>query len=447
MAQTSVSETTPGPPFGDAAGRIGSVDALRGLVITVMIFVNDLADAPRAPIWLKHVGINADAMRLPDVVFPAFLFLAGVSIPLAFGRALARDPSRWQLLGKVVTRTLALLVMGVVMVNMEEHEPWAHGLWGVLAYVAMFLAFAVVPGEAGRARALFRIGRVVGAVGLVALVLTYRTADGRMMILGPLFDPADTVWLRHSWWGILGLIGWAYLVGSLVYLAVGHRREWLVGATGGLVLLYVAAEANLPAQLASRLWLAWAMPALTVLEMGFGWVNSQVGIGGTLGSLASITVAGCCLGSVLADNSEFRQPAQRARWALAFALGLFLVGVLLDAPYGINKIRATPSWCLFCAAITSAAWGFLCWLMDSRGHRGWSRVFSPAGANPLLAYLLHPFVGFLVALAGQRALSIVFFYRDPGLPAIVAVAGSLAMAFAVVQATGWIARAGYRLKV
>jgi predicted acyltransferase len=447
MPQAPVSVTAPNPASGGEATRIVSIDVLRGLVITLMVFVNDLADAPHAPSWLKHVGINADAMRLPDVVFPAFLFIAGVSIPLAFGRALAQGQTRRQLLWKVLVRTCALLVMGVVMVNMDEHEPWAQGRWGVLAYVAIFLAFAVVPRQPGRARAILHVGRMVGAVALVALVLAYRTADGKMMVLGPLFDPADTVWLRHSWWGILGLIGWAYLVASLVYLAVGHRREWLVGATGCLMLLYVAAAANLPAQLASRSWLAWAMPALVALEAGFGWVNAHVGIGGTLGSLASITAAGCCLGAILADHSELRRPAQRLRWALVFAVGLFLAGVLLDAPYGINKIRGTPSWCLFCAALTTAAWALLYWLLDVRGVRGWSRLVQPAGANPLLAYLLHPFFGFLVGLAGERALGIVFFYRDPSLPAVVAVMGSLVMAVAVVQATGWIARAGYRLKV
>jgi hypothetical protein len=93
------------------------------------------------------------------------------------------------------------------------------------------------------------------------------------------------------------------------------------------------------------------------------------------------------------------------------------------------------------------AWALLYWLLDVRGVRGWSRLVQPAGANPLLAYLLHPFFGFLVGLAGERALGIVFFYRDPRLPAVIAVLGSLVMAFAVVQATGWIARAGYRLKV
>jgi heparan-alpha-glucosaminide N-acetyltransferase len=443
MPKTLVPENAPSTPGGDA--RIVSVDALRGLVITLMVFVNDLAGAPHAPPWLEHVGIKADAMRLPDVVFPAFLFIAGVSVPLAFSRALSRGRTRGQILWKALVRTWSLLVMGVVMVNMEGHEPWARGLWGALAYVAMFLAFAVIPRQPGRGRDVLRIGRVVGAVALAALVLAYRAADGRAMVLGPLFDPADTVWLRHSWWGILGLIGWAYLVASLVYLSVGRRREWLVGATGLLVLLYVTARSDLPAQLASRPWLEWAAPALASLESVFRWVNGHVGIGGDLGSQASIAVAGCCLGSILADGSDVRQPVQRLRWALAFAVGLFLAGVLLDAPYGINKIRATPSWCLYCSAVTAGAWALLYWLMDMRGHRRWGRIFQPAGANPLLAYLLHPFLYLLVGLAGEKALAFVFFYH--GLPAVAAVIGSLAMAFAVVQATGWIAHAGYRLKV
>ncbi len=420
------------------------MDALRGLVITLMVFVNDLGETPQAPAWLKHVGVNADAMHLPDVVFPAFLFIVGVSIPIAFERARALGQTRGQLLRKVLARTASLLVIGVVMVNMEKYEPWPNGLWGALAYVAMFLTFAVVPGEAGRGRTLLRAGRAIGAAALVALVLAYRTAEGKALVLGPLFDRTDGVWLRHSWWGILGLIAWAYLAASVVYLVAGRRREWLVGATGWLLLLYVAARSDLPGQLASRPWLGWAAPALAGVEAVFAWVNDQVGIGGS-GSLAAITMAGCCLGSVLTKGSGIDRPAERIRWALAFSVGLLLVGALLDAPYGINKIRGTPSWCMYCSAITCAVWAFLSWLMDVRGRCRWSRIFQPAGANPLLAYLLHPFLYLAVGLAGERALAVVFFHHS--LPAAATVMGSFVMALLVVQATGLIARLGYRLKV
>src|SRR5208283_5791053 len=110
--------------------RVVSVDALRGLVITLMVFVNDLGETPQAPILLKHVKIDADSMRLPDLVFPAFLFIAGMSVPLAMGRALAAGQTRMQLLRKVLLRVGTLLTMGVIMVNMEQYEPWARALWG-----------------------------------------------------------------------------------------------------------------------------------------------------------------------------------------------------------------------------------------------------------------------------------------------------------------------------
>ena len=40
------------------------------------------------------------------------------------------------------------------------------------------------------------------------------------------------VWLRTEWWGILGLIGWAYLTTAIIWLILGRRREWLMGALG-----------------------------------------------------------------------------------------------------------------------------------------------------------------------------------------------------------------------
>ena len=433
------------PSRNSESERIASVDALRGLIILLMVFVNDLAGAPRAPSWLRHVGRDFDGMTLPDFVFPAFLFIAGLSIPLAFSRALAQGQTRLPLLGKVLVRTFALLVMGVVMVNGEEHEPWARGLWNTLAFAAMLLAFAVVPAPPERTRTFLRLGRWLGGAALLVLVLVHRDGEGHAIILGPLFDSTDTIWLRHSWWGILGLIGWAYLTAAIVYLVLGHRREWLVGAAGGLTLLYVAANAGLASQLAARAWLAWAAPVLSAVQASLAAINSHVGLGSTLGSQAGLTVAGCCLGSMLTADSGVRSPSERLRWALTFAAGLFAFGVLLDAPAGINKIQATPAWCLYSAAITTGLWALLYWLMDVRGVRAWSRLVQPAGANPLLAYVLHPFFCLLIGLAGTRVTSVVFFYHD--LPAFAAVLGSLLMAIAIVQATGWIARAGYRLKV
>jgi heparan-alpha-glucosaminide N-acetyltransferase len=419
--------------------RVASVDTLRGLVIFLMIFVNDVAGVGRAPSWLKHVSADADAMTLPDVVFPAFLFIAGMSIPLSLRHASARGLTKARLLVKVLARTLALLVMGVMMVNMGEHNPWYRGSWGLLVYLAMILAFMVVPRAPGPGRQAFRAGRVIGIAALIALALAYRTENGESLILGPLFTRGDTVWLRHSWWGILGLIGWAYLAAALVYLVFGRRREWLIGATALMALLYVAEHKGLFSRVDSRDWLAWAAPWMGLIERAFDWVNSHASIGD---SLASITMAGCCLGSILAPGSELRTHGERLRWTVVFGLWLAAAALLFDPLFGINKIRATPAWCFYCAFLTAAAWAALYWVMDVRGYRAWSIVIRPAGRNSLLAYLLHPTLFLIAGIAGIR----LGFYKSAELPVFVNIVGCLAMALAVVGLTGLITRLGYRMK-
>lgn len=422
--------------------RVASVDALRGLVILLMIFVNDVAGVGRAPSWLKHVGVDADAMTLPDVVFPAFLFIVGMSIPLSLRRAAAGGATTARILGKVLARTLALLVMGVLMVNGESHNPWHRGLWGLLAYTAMIVTF-ISPPRGSRIRGQkWLVIHGMGVVALIVLALTYRTEDGKALVLGPLLTAGDTVWFRHQWWGILGLIGWAYLVASLVYLAVGRRREWLIGAAAALALLYVAEQKGLFSRVDSRAWLAWAAPFIHQVERVVEWVGSHVSIGESLGSLASISVAGCCLGSIVAPNSDLKTHGERLRWAAGFAIWLVVAAMLFDPLFGINKIRATPAWCFACAFLATVTWIVLYWLMDMRGYRSWSFIVRPAGVNPLLAYILHPM---LYLIAGATGIPL-WFYKSADLPVVVNILGCLMMALFVVGVTGLITRLGYRLK-
>ena len=73
--------------------RILSIDAFRGITILVMIFVNELAGKSDIPPWMKHMPADADAMSFVDVVFPAFLFIVGMSIPFAINSRLAKGDS------------------------------------------------------------------------------------------------------------------------------------------------------------------------------------------------------------------------------------------------------------------------------------------------------------------------------------------------------------------
>jgi predicted acyltransferase len=116
-----------------------SIDALRGLVIFTMIFVNDIASVSSeiVPASLRHFQ-GQSGMTFVDLVFPAFLFIVGMSVPLALGARLGRGEPLWRCLLHVVIRTLSLLFIGVMMVHgtPDSNEMgWSGALWSTLMFL------------------------------------------------------------------------------------------------------------------------------------------------------------------------------------------------------------------------------------------------------------------------------------------------------------------------
>ena len=425
------------------AGRVASVDALRGLTILLMVFVNDLG--PAAPSWMHHIRPpDADGMTLADVVFPWFLFIVGVSIPLAFERAGALGVPGGKQLVHILLRTASLLIMGVIVLNNEEDRSTHAQAWGTLAFTCLLLAWCAIPREPGRRRNVWIALKALGVVGLVVLLAIFRGERGpaEFPILGRVENWA---WLRSGWWGILGLIGWAYLTAALLTLALGRRREWLMGAMALLMALHLAMNHDgLFSRVEKKAWLGPARPAVEALKVGIDGVNRYVGLGDATGSLAAIVMAGCLLGSVLRRDSDVATHRARLGWAACFALGLFAAGLVTDTFEGINKIGATPTWCFYSAALACLTWMVLYLLMDVAGYSGFSILIRPAGANPLVAYFLHPITVGTVALSGLGGT--LLGYRSSPNPMVV-VAGSLAMACFVCAMTGLLGKAGLRVKL
>src|SRR5262245_61737444 len=111
-----------------AGTRVVTIDIVRALTMVLMIFVNDLGTLKNIPLWLEHVAPGVDGIGLADVVFPAFLFIVGLSLPFAVESRRKKGDTEWQLVVHVLTRTIALLVMGVFLVNGETINEAATGL-------------------------------------------------------------------------------------------------------------------------------------------------------------------------------------------------------------------------------------------------------------------------------------------------------------------------------
>jgi hypothetical protein len=138
--------------------RIVSVDILRGLTMLVMIFVNDLAEVKGLPWWTYHMPGHANGMTYVDVVFPAFLFILGMAIPLAVRKRLELGDSQWQLWSHVVLRSFSLVVLGLLLANASLVDPGftgiPRGLWTEVrrAVPARADVRVVSPARGGRKR-------------------------------------------------------------------------------------------------------------------------------------------------------------------------------------------------------------------------------------------------------------------------------------------------------
>ena len=351
--------------------RLASLDAFRGFDILAMIFVNYIAGMSGIPFFLRHAAADMDTFTLTDVVFPGFLFIVGVAIPLSLEKRLALGEPLWKILRRIGLRTAGLLFLGVLFVNENRYSEAATGmsrdLWYFLALIATVLLWMTYPKTEKPSKRRLYLGLRIGAAALLLiLVIIWRgqNPDGTFS------------WLRHSWWGILGMIGWIYLGGSLLYLLVKGDRAWLMGGIGFQVALYIGARHG----------------ALDFL----GPVNGFVHIGSIFGSHLAIVTAGMVIGTLFARAGGGLKARARIVWMAVFSSGLLAAGFLLRPLHGFSKNNGTESYCLATAGICGLLLLLFYWLMDVVKFRSWAAFLRPIGANPLLAYILPDIVRSLI---------------------------------------------------
>jgi len=388
--------------------RIRSIDAFRAVTMFLMIFVNDLDGVPNTPQWLKHAGVMQDALGLADTIFPAFLFIVGLSIPYAFEKRIKKNDSKIPI--RIISRSFALVFIGFFHANMETYNEATtllpRPVWESLATFSFFFIFL----DYSKWTSL--VGRYLlqgfGIALLIAVCAVYKSSD-----------PGHP-WLHLTWWGILGLIGWAYLICAFIYY-YSNGTLWVQAA-------------------------AWLFFMFFNIDFHFGMLNflaplqKYVWISGN-GAMQAFTMAGVFV-SVLYIRLKQNNEVKMLWWALLLmAVILFNLGFIVRYfSGGISKMRDTPSWVLICTGISLVVYAGFIFIVDLKNKYNWFKIIEPAGTSTFTCYLL-PFLFYPLYQMSDWGYPD---YLDSGAGGLIRC---LLFSFVIVWLSGLLEKINVRLKI
>lgn len=359
--------------------RLLSIDVLRAVTMLLMIFVNDVSDVKNIPEWIDHAKASQDALGFADTIFPAFLFIVGLSLPFAINARIKKGDSAKGIVFYILSRSLALLVMGFYQVNLEEYNSsfsiLPKAVWAILVTIAFFMIWLDYPETFAKTKK--HIIQISGVLILIIMAVLYKGGEG------------DNVIAMHpSWWGILGIIGWSYLVCALIFYF--SKGKGLVLAL--CLLTFIAFN----------------------ISIHFAHVKLQLPVVGD-GSSVALVLGGVLVSQLFAYLVKAGKSSALWLWLNTIGISTLLIGLFIR-PYteGISKIHSTPSWIVICIGITTLAFEFFIYLIDVKGKKDWFAFIAPAGTSTLTCYLMPYFQVYLLKLFHVKY-PVVFYNGIPGI--------------------------------
>jgi predicted acyltransferase len=240
--------------MGAVPERLASLDAFRGFAIASMVLVNNPGDWSHAHPPLLHAEWNG--WTFTDLVFPFFLFIAGVSMALSASRRSREGADGVRLLVQLVRRAAVIFLVGVALNLFPGFDFATVRIPGVLQRIALCIVVAapfvvlggprtVLAGAAGLLAAYsvpMLLVAVPDAAGVVAAGALEPGRDFGAWIDRAVFGPH--LWVKSKTWDPEGLVSTLPAAASLLFgVLAGY---WLLSGrapaakTAGLFLAGLA---------------------------------------------------------------------------------------------------------------------------------------------------------------------------------------------------------------
>jgi len=329
--------STPGP------ARLMSLDVFRGATIASMILVNNPGNWGAIYKPLDHAEWHG--WTFTDLIFPFFLWIVGVAIPLSTARRLEQGQSRRELLRHALRRAVIIFALGFSLNSLSlvlDASLWREGLPAWLHNYATTV-------------------RVPGVLQRIAIC----------------YFLAMTVFLGF---GIRGQLNW------IVGLLAGYWALMIVGpllgcGTGGL-----EPHGNF-CEYIDNLVLNGKVIGMHVWRGGKTW--DPEGVFSTVPAIAT-----CLFGVMTGHLLRSKQtPETRTAWLCVAGNLLLFAGVVMDTWLPINKKIWTSTYAVFMAGMAMNCFAVCYWLVDVHGWRKWAKPFAIYGMNAITVFMLAGLLG------------------------------------------------------
>lgn len=394
------------------------------MTIAGMVLVNNPGTWSAIYGPLKHAEWHG--ITPTDYIFPFFLFIVGVAVPMSLGKKLASGIDR-SVYTRIFSRSAAIFASGLAMsaipffIINETTIPWPLK-WTAVASIIAGLYFLYLRNF----KLAFALIGIWAAVVIAALLIGWQVTP---------YNPGT---MRIP--GVLQRIAVCYLIVALIFLHTSWKQQAAIGV--GLLLFYwllmtrVAVPGCEVTTIDDKACNLAAYLDRLILTENHIWRAGKVfdpeGILSTLPAIAT-TISGVLTGTWLMRSGKGRGTSDEGRVedvrdaesglenvpasprldisastgnipASEKALGLFFFGTILLAVgwawslvFPLNKSLWTSSYVVYTSGLALLTLGFCYFLIDIKGYKRWAKPFVIFGVNALALFV---FSGIMARILG-----------------------------------------------